>query len=223
MQNSLLEKQEQEREIDGRIATKREEEEILTRQVQEAAESLTDLRQRIIETDPDYVFVKQEYRDSVAFYEGRTIELQEDIEAKEGELRALSGRLGAVRTELDALKDEKTTLIQEIGEKRAEIGTVTEELNEVKRELEQVKDDRRETISDLDEKIRLGKRELTFVIADATARKAIIEREERLHGIRRHDLEIYEMRLRKQYPEAIIKLPDEIPAHEDKLADQTES
>lgn len=66
--------------------------------------------------------------------------------------------------------------------------------------------EKRETLANLNTEMSFAKEELRKTSKESQEKKTEIERETRLLAIKRSDLEIYEMRMRKKYPHEVFVL-----------------
>ena len=191
---------EKKRELEATIAVLRQEEEILKRSVAEKSESLSDLRSRILSVNPDYEIVEKEHIAEVEEYQEKKTSLLESIENEQvAVLSVMEERNGLSRTK-EKLEKEILVLTENDRKIKAGIETGLPELEQLKSDIQKARVEKARTIRDLDEEIGKKAETLKAIMEDSEKRLKTVEKEERLLSIKKRDLEIYEVRLRKKYP-----------------------
>ena len=190
------------RELRGEQAVLQQQNELLRQEQRELLDANSDIVKRLLTNAEDSDDIKRLHSEDIQAFEGRNVVLLDEILERQGALKAL----------LDGISQSEQTagqLTEDIERKKRELSTL-ETKNEVT--LRKLKGAISEVVAlenKLLQEVAIAREELKTVRTEFIATKhdteeriKVVEKEERLISIRRNDLEIYERRLRKQYPDA---------------------
>ena len=182
--------------------------ELLERRCNEKAEALTDLRASLFVAKPEYSEIEKEHRKEVEEYQEKVATLFERIENNQDIMKVLEVDLRRMRKDVGVARDDLDEIRMELIDKNIELEGVTGKLNDTKSVLSKEMLEKQEELAKLRVEISEVQGRLAYVIEDTDKRKEVVLKEEKLLAVRKKDLEIYEMRLRRKYPEEIYVLPE---------------
>jgi len=190
--------------LEKRKAGLRQEIELLEREQKELADSNSDIRKRLLDGKEDITDVEKKHLTSIQVYEERSVALLDEIIARQESLKSLLRSLSTTENILGETQKKADKKEKEL----AEIECAFEEKVAVGNEDVRILAER---LCVAEGHLALAKTELETaqkeniaVRHDTEQRIQKCEKEERLISVRRSDLEIYELRLRKQYPDATM-------------------
>ena len=178
----------------------------LGREVSERAESLADINRRIQVAQLSFESSTDEFRNTIedrrAAVEGVSVAItgMEESAAKVlGVLQGLENDAKEAEKALSGVQVRKEVLEREERE-------ILGRMNDAKSEYARAKEASESELSDILKKIQAGVERLDAITAECDRKHSESVAEDRRLAVRQKDLEIYEQRLRKQYPEATIIL-----------------
>ena len=166
----------------------------------ELSATLTDLRKCIVVDKGDYKLIEAERLNIIEELDYKVISLRLEFEEKQNAVKGLVNENNGLQTSIQNGEKEleKQKLIKT--ELQNEITKYSASLDDIKLALEKVKDEKRILISQLSEEASEKRKELSQMRKEYEEKRFELLRETRLLSIKRSDLEIYEARMRKKYP-----------------------
>ena len=182
--------------------------EVLETQRKELVEALTDLRKCIMVDKGDYGTTEAERIFKIEDLDNAVAKLKVELETKQGELKNATQTHNSLTVTSQALENQ----IEKLKNKKTDI---EEELQKTTDSLDKFKISRQEE----EEKKRVKSAELTMEIAELSKKLSVLNQEyetKRIHilaeerriSIRRSDLEIYEARLKRKFPNETFVLKE---------------
>jgi len=182
--------------------------ETLETQKRELVSTIATLRKEVFVHSGDYETVTQERVKTVDYLDEKFIELTENNEEQTLEQTSLSKRLSNLHNSLSLIDGQTSKGKVEKEELNKEIEVLTSSLDKLKLENQEETEKRRVEVRELNEELSESKEGLRVTKVELETRKADILKEERILSIRRSDLQIYEARMRKKYPNKTFVLKD---------------
>lgn len=204
MESRLLKRLDEVRELDGKIAVKRQELDILEQKVRTVSVNVTSIHKDIQTSLVHLSELQKEFKEEKEALKKEKIELQVSIDKLSSDNISLSNDVNAYSTTIEEVKLILDDLEQQLLLHNKERVTVVNGVNDAKSEQGE---DIRNTISEL---LRLNaiidkKRLEKFALLEDIENERIqIQRDVTSIDVRKKDLKIYEKRLIKQYPHAIL-------------------
>src|SRR3990167_4288507 len=180
--------------------------ELLRREQQALLDSNSDIRKRILDGKEDVGEVEKKHLTSIGVYEEKGTDLLNEIIERQESLKNLLRSVSDMENQLASVTkkhEQRSKDLVKIESQYEEKGRSGEA--ETIRLLADIKD-KLEELTETTKSLNATRDENILVQQDTNERIKKAEKEERLISIRRNDLEIYEARLRKRYPEAKIIL-----------------
>ena len=176
--------------------------ELLKREQVALLDSNSDIRKRLLDGKKDMVDVEKKHLTSIQVYEERGIALLEEIIERQEALKGLLKSVSETENQLSSVMAKNA----EVGKEYTRIMAHTEEVEQKARKEQQELSaeiiQKRTDLIAVTKELNTARDENISVRLDTDERIKVCEKEERLISVRRNDLEIYETRLRKQYPDA---------------------
>ena len=176
--------------------------ELLKREQVALLDSNSDIRKRLLDGKEDMVDVEKKHLTSIQVYEERGIALLEEIIERQEALKGLLKSVSETENQLSSVMAKNA----EVGKEYTRIMAHTEEVEQKARKEQQELSaeiiQKRTDLIAVTKELNTARDENISVRLDTDERIKVCEKEERLISVRRNDLEIYETRLRKQYPDA---------------------
>jgi chromosome segregation ATPase len=172
----------------------------LTKEHLELSKSLNDLRKCIMVDQGDYKLIESERLNQIEELENKVVSLRIELEEKQDTVRNLSNKSNSLQNSIinDTKQIEKLKQID--NDLKEEIIKLSGEVEEIKLSLQEKTDEKRIQIRDLTREVGEKQVELESMRKEYEEKRFEILKEERLLSIKRSDLEIYEARMRKKYP-----------------------
>lgn len=194
----------QEIEFNKKRALKEQESE----KVKELSASITDMHRRIDIGSDDYKEIEKQHTQELDTY----INQSSDLLIKIDNLKEEESRLQTQQSLLGNDIQEKTELLHklevELPKVDTKVKTKKDELESISVELQNKKRDKMETLSKLSTDIKTSSEELQSLRKTIKKEKDEIERETRILAVKKADLDIYLIRMKKKYPNEIFTLID---------------
>ncbi len=166
----------------------------------ELSATLTDLRKCILVDRGDYKLIEAERIATIEEIDEKLVDLKIELEEKQGSVKNLSATATGLQNQIPVLE-------KDIVKKTVQKTELTEEVKKLSTEVEKLKEnhkneaeEKRLTLKGLITEINSAREKTRTIKKEYEDTRLEILRETRLLSIRRSDLEIYEIRMRKKYP-----------------------
>lgn len=173
---------------------------LLKREQKQLLDSNLDIRTRLLQGEGDIDEVEKKHLVSIQVYEERNIALLDEIISRQDSLKVLLNSSSNVEANLSNLESKcikkNDELVKTEKQFKCAIERGIDETRRIDLELRAIQEELAKTKRELDK----AQIENITIRNNTQERIKSVEKEERLLSIRRSDLEIYEMRLKKQYP-----------------------
>lgn len=206
MANKILDLKDEINALEERKATLRVDVESLELSIKEKSESLADIRKRITATGGDYGTIESEHIRELDTLDSRVKGLRAEVETKEKSVKDLSDQYNSITSQIPEVTAQLDKAKKDLEKLELEITTKTEELNQTIIALDRDISDKRSELKFLNQEIKEAKTENARVTKDTEEKLESVAKEERLLSLKKRDIDIYEDRLRKKYPEETIIL-----------------
>jgi len=206
MQSRLQEQHNEIMEMELQKAKLHSQIEQLEAQRNELSSTLSDLRRCIMVDKGDYKLLEVERINIIEKLDEQLIELKLEIEEKQKTSNGLTATSNNFRRLIEQSEKRKEKLTKEIILLQNDKHQQTEILNNLKIQTQKEETERREVIVNLQKQIDEMQNKLNEISSNYEEKRFNILKESRQLTIRRADLEIYEMRLRKKYPNETLIL-----------------
>lgn len=194
--------------LEERKAKLRFEVEALEKDLAEKSQSLTEMHKKISVLEPDYKEIERERLIEVDGYMSRSVALRESIDEDEKRLSGARLEQSRITESVGRVKESLKKTTEQLVAFNAEKDKVSGELKTAKQELEDVEKEKGAVSAKLDREIKQAREVLRLVENETDHRKKEIEREERILGLKKRDMDIYASRMHKKYPSENFTLMD---------------
>ena len=195
--------------LEGRKVKLHSECETLEKELTLKRESLGEVIKRLSVAEPDYKEIERDRIIEVDSYMGRSVSLKTEIENEEEILKNNRDELSRTTNLIVLAKETLKKVTEQLGAFTGEKEKVSERLKALKQDFEDEEKERDVVLAKLDKDIKKAREELRLTTNETEIKKKEIEREERILGLKKRDLEIYTSRMQKKYPKETFTFLDE--------------
>ena len=172
------------------------------------ADSLTEIQENITAKNNDFSGMDEKHLNVIADLDKKLSSLKSEMENATSDKKQLSAELIELKSSIEKLKESKENRQLEIKELEDSIENLKSSLDELKLKRQDEENWLREILKNLKEQLSLAKEELLKTQEDSVEIKERILNETKLLSIKRSDLQIYETRMGKKYPNEVFILKD---------------
>src|SRR3990167_1302515 len=170
------------------------------------AYSLTEIQENITAKNNDFSGMDEKHLNVIADLDKKLSSLKSEMENATSDKKQLSAELIELKSSIEKLKESKENRQLEIKELEDSIENLKSSLDELKLKRQDEENWLREILKNLKEQLSLAKEELLKTQEDSVEIKERILNETKLLSIKRSDLQIYETRMGKKYPNEVFIL-----------------
>ena len=180
----------------------------LQKEHNELTSTLSDLRKCILVDKGDYKLIEAERIAKIEGLDEKLIDVKVELEEKQNSVKNLVNSSNSLQQIIEILKKGAEKEGEKKKDLQTEIDSLVISLNQIKIAFQNEETEKRDLIRSLNAEIDEKKEELRVMREEYEAKRFEILKDERLLSIKRSDLEIYEMRMKKKYPSETFVLKD---------------
>lgn len=181
-------------------ALKIQQKEVLEREIRELTAAKDSLILKIGHTPAEFDRVEKEHSTRMRGVEDATVKARIELQDVEERLKDARVLLVVLEPKVKLLETQEASLKADVGVWIGRKDSVISSTKEAERKYEQLIKEKSGELSELSKKATAATEANIIFTSDMDRRMASVVEQERLISIRRNDLEIYEARLRKKYP-----------------------
>jgi chromosome segregation ATPase len=174
--------------------------EVFENRKRELVETLDKIRKEVSVHGGDYDEITKQRIDVIDDLDEKFVSLQLETKDKEDKKELLSKTINNLLNSISEFTKEEENKKNIKNMLNSEIETLKSTLNEIKLQKNEEETKKRKLLDEITTELHDKKEELRRVKKESEEAKNYILKEERLLSIKRSDLEIYEARMRKKYP-----------------------
>ena len=174
--------------------------EVLETQRKELVEALTDLRKCIMADKGDYGTTEAERIFKIEDLDNEVVKLTVQVQEKQGTLKGVTNTHNSLTISSKALENQIEKLSKKKTDIEEELQKTSDSLDKVKIIRQEEEEKRRVKVAELIMEIDELSKKLGVLNQEYETKRIHILTEERRISIRRSDLEIYEARLKRKFP-----------------------